>query len=271
MIAQFRHRFLVILSLTVMSASIGCEGGSPPASSSTAQTGQNETKPTTGDDTAAASAQGTYDEPGTKSAALETPVSTDPDSNEGPALIGPTAETESASESSTASKPDSKDFDLQLKDLEGLQELIAEHKGKVVVVDYWSSWCPPCIREFPHLVHLQKQLGEDVVCISACCNYDGLPDEPPESFRKDVQAFLKEHDADILNVIMTVDTTALFKQLNLASIPAVYVYNRDGELAKRFDNEDPDKLKADGEFTYEKDITPLVTELLKAEPAPESK
>ncbi len=248
-----------------MSASIGCEGGSPPASSSTAQTGQNETKPTTGDDAAAATAQGTYDEPGTKSAILEIPASTNPDSNEGPALIGATDETE------TAAKTETGELDLQLKDLEGLQELISAHKGKVVVVDYWSTWCPPCIREFPHLVALQKQLGEEVVCISACCNYDGLPDEPPESFRPDVLTFLKEHNADILNVIMTVETELLFKQLKLASIPAVYVYNRDGELAKRFDNEDPDKLKTDGEFTYEKDITPLVTELLKAAPTVESK
>lgn len=162
------------------------------------------------------------------------------------------------------------DEGLVFKNYEELQELIAEQQGKVVVVDYWSTWCAPCVREFPQLVELQERFGKDVVCISASCNYDGLPDSPPESYREEVQAFLDEQKAgDLVNVVMTVEAEALFEQLNLASIPAVYVYNREGELAQRFDNEDPDKLKESGEFTYEKDIIPLVEELVANEPAAE--
>ena len=48
-----------------------------------------------------------------------------------------------------------------------ITETVAAHKGKVVVVDVWSTTCIPCMKEFPHLVALHKQHGADkLACLS---------------------------------------------------------------------------------------------------------
>lgn len=140
------------------------------------------------------------------------------------------------------------------------QKLVARQKGKVVVLDVWSSYCTPCIREFPNLVRLHKQYPDDVACMSMNLNYAGLKDEPPESFRKEVGDFLRKQGAEFQNVISSDPDTELFDRLDLASIPAVYVYDRRGKLVKRFDN---DQIKGpEDEFTYKKDVIPLVEKLL---------
>ncbi len=49
--------------------------------------------------------------------------------------------------------------ELQILDWEGVQKLLASKKGKIVVLDAWSTSCVPCVREFPNLVGLHKRLG----------------------------------------------------------------------------------------------------------------
>lgn len=250
--SNIKHILSTFVFAALLGALIGCDGGEMKSGGVAEGDGRETTAP------APAANDGTDAQP-----------KADPPAE---SASSESASTDAESKSDTDSDTDqaATDDKLLFKNLEELEELIAEHKGKVVVVDYWSTWCAPCVREFPHLVELQKTYGEDVVCISASCNYDGLPDSPPESFREEVQNFLNENNAaDLINVVMTVEAEVLFEQLKLASIPAVYVYNRDGELAKRFDNEDPEKLKESGEFSYEKDINPLAAELVAAEAAEE--
>ena len=56
---------------------------------------------------------------------------------------------------------------VKILDYEGIMDLVKQHKGKVVVMDAWSTFCEPCIKEFPGLVKLHKQYGPDkVACIS---------------------------------------------------------------------------------------------------------
>ena len=46
---------------------------------------------------------------------------------------------------------------------EKMARLVKQNKGRVVVLDLWSTSCEPCVREFPHLVELQGKHGEDEI------------------------------------------------------------------------------------------------------------
>jgi thiol-disulfide isomerase/thioredoxin len=149
---------------------------------------------------------------------------------------------------------------LEVKSWDQTQQLVAAQKGKVVVVDMWSTWCEPCVREFPNLVKLHRAHPNAVVCLSFNLDYSGAAGETPESFREAVSEFLNKQGATLQNVISSDATDDVFQRLKLGSIPAVLVYGPDGRLAKRFDNDDG--LYGEEGFTYEKQIVPLVEQLL---------
>lgn len=144
------------------------------------------------------------------------------------------------------------------------QDLVKAHKGKVVVMDVWSTSCLPCMKEFPNLVALHEKYGEDqVACISVSCDYEGIKGKPPESYRDRVLAFLKKQNATFENVLSNVESDKVFEMMDVASIPTVYVYDSEGNLKKRFDNDSGEYFKDGGEgFTYEEHIIPLVEEML---------
>ena len=151
------------------------------------------------------------------------------------------------------------EIDLQILDFDGFQELLAAKKGKVVVVDAWSTSCPPCMKEFPNLVALHKKHNpEDLACISLSFDYEGIGS--PEQTKPKVLDFLKSQGATFDNVLSQDESDVLYRKLELASVPAVFVYDRDGKLVKRFDNE---KAASEAEaFTYQQ-VDELVEQLLQ--------
>ncbi len=59
--------------------------------------------------------------------------------------------------------------EIVLPDLEGGTFRLSEHRGKVVIINFWASWCPPCVDEMPSLERLHRALrdkGLEVVAIS---------------------------------------------------------------------------------------------------------
>ena len=160
----------------------------------------------------------------------------------------------------TMTSPPAAAVTLDIKNWDETLALVAQHKGKIVVLDVWSTSCEPCMIEFPHLVELHKKHGGDkLVCVSVSCDFVGIKGKPPESYQDRVLDFLMKQEATFPNVLLNVEPDVLFEKLDLASNPAVFVFGRDGELAKRFDN---DHAKKGEDFTYEKDVLPFVEKLL---------
>src|SRR5262249_59973090 len=81
-------------------------------------------------------------------------------------------------------------FNFELPDLDGKKVSLADYKGKVVIVDLWGTWCPPCREEIPHFVDLYRKYhasGLEIVGI----NYEMVAgDEAREKVRK----YVKEND-----------------------------------------------------------------------------
>ncbi|RMG38329.1 MAG: TlpA family protein disulfide reductase, partial [Planctomycetota bacterium] len=156
---------------------------------------------------------------------------------------------------------------LMIKSWEETQKFIASQDADLIVVDFWSTSCVPCLREFPHLVELyEKYHDRGVQCISVSCDYEGIADMPPESLVPAVLAFLRKQRATFPNILLSTPSDDFYDAFDLGSIPAVAVYARGGKLLKRFDNDEAES--EEDSFTYEKDVIPFVErQLMQRNPA----
>ena len=156
------------------------------------------------------------------------------------------------------------DVALRILDYEGIMNLIEGYQGRVVVVDVWSTSCVPCLKEFPGLVALHEKYGRnDVMCVSVSLDFEGLKGTSPQDDHERVLDYLRRFQATFDNILAGDDADMMYEKLALAAPPAVYVYDRSGKLAKRFDNE---QVRGDGEgFTY-KDVGRLVAQLAAETP-----
>ena len=155
---------------------------------------------------------------------------------------------------------DSAAVQVRVASWEEVEQAIAAHQGKVVVLDVWSTWCQPCVREFPGLVKLHQAHGDKVVCMSLNSNYAGLADEPPEAAMDQVKAFLEQQSATFENFISSTQDMELYQKLDSPSVPIIRVYDKSGKLHKQFDDSSGE-YGQEG-FNYEQHVTPVVEELL---------
>lgn len=120
---------------------------------------------------------------------------------------------------------------LQILDYDAIQKLIAAHRGQVVVLDCWSTSCPPCVEEFPKLVALHKKYDPaQLACISLSFDFEGFG--KPQDVQGEVLKFLEGHGATFENVLGAEPSDTLLKKIQLASIPAVFVYDRQGNVER---------------------------------------
>ncbi|MDH5435717.1 MAG: TlpA family protein disulfide reductase [Gammaproteobacteria bacterium] len=74
---------------------------------------------------------------------------------------------------SAIAEEEKKPVDLTLKDINGHTIELSDYRGKWVVVNYWATWCPPCLEEIPDLVHFhEKYKDKDAVVIGI--NYEDV-------------------------------------------------------------------------------------------------
>jgi thiol-disulfide isomerase/thioredoxin len=165
-----------------------------------------------------------------------------------------------AAEETLAPAAAATEISLQQMNWTEVEALIQKHVGKIVVVDVWSTSCEPCLREFPRLIALQRRYPQDVVCIGLNCDYVGIKKKPPEFYHEKVLKALTDRDAKIVNVLCTMPSDDLFASLKIDSIPAVFVYDREGKRAHTFDNRNPSGA---GEgVSYETQVDPAVATLV---------
>ncbi len=131
-------------------------------------------------------------------------------------------------EASPAEEPEPVDtVELQPVDAVKYHKILEKHRGDIVVVDFWATWCPPCVASFPELVRLHSDYSDKgVTVIAVSADFPGEEDS--------VGDFLKEQEAYFTNLIIRAKNTDEFiSEVSEAwggDLPAVFLYNRSGEL-----------------------------------------
>jgi len=99
---------------------------------------------------------------------------------------------------------------------------LSDYRGKVVVIDFWASWCVPCRRSFPWLNDMHSRYREDGLVIIGV-NVDKDPDAATEFLQKYPAQFKIHYDP----------AGKLAKEFGVRGMPSSFVIGRDGQLVSQ--------------------------------------
>lgn len=99
---------------------------------------------------------------------------------------------------------------------------LSQFRGKPVILNFWATWCPPCVQEMPSMVQLQKKLGDKVVVLAVSTDVDA--DAYKKFVAKNMQGMLTVRDGDNR-------ANALYGTF---AFPETYVIDRDGIIRRKF-------------------------------------
>jgi peroxiredoxin len=114
--------------------------------------------------------------------------------------------------------------DFSAKDIAGNAVKLSDLKGKVVLLDFWATWCPPCRVEIPNLLGIFRQFkNKDFVLISV-------------SLDRDLQAarsFVKDKEMDWVHIIDMEAGREIATLYQVEYIPSTFVIGRKGQIEAR--------------------------------------
>jgi thiol-disulfide isomerase/thioredoxin len=141
---------------------------------------------------------------------------------------------------------------VELKDVtyNALVDAVKAQRGKVVVVDTWATFCPPCMAGYPHLLKLQEEFrSQGLVCMSLSVDRENAK---PKALK-----FLQDKNSTIANYWMAEKDEVWAERWGTNGPPVIFIFDRAGRRAGKFTSL--------GEMDLA-DIDKLVKELLAGKP-----
>lgn len=114
--------------------------------------------------------------------------------------------------------------DFSLTDIQEKEIKLTDYRGKIVLLNFWASWCEPCIKEFPSMIKLIKEMQGDVILLAVSADYE----------RGDIDPFLKAFNVNDENIkVMWDKDQNVAKQYGTFKLPESYIIGKNGELIRK--------------------------------------
>jgi thiol-disulfide isomerase/thioredoxin len=127
------------------------------------------------------------------------------------------------------------DLDFDLIDRQGRRISLSDYRGKVIFINVWATWCPPCIAEMPGIADLYRDSPSDEVVFMLISS---------DEDREKLQAFIKRKEYEDLPIFQVPSQAARLPAMyRTGSIPSTFVIDKKGNLRMKregmadFDNE----------------------------------
>ncbi|MCX8057016.1 MAG: TlpA family protein disulfide reductase [Ignavibacteria bacterium] len=113
-------------------------------------------------------------------------------------------------------------FDFTLKSIDGKSYKLSDFRNKVVVIDFWATWCAPCRKGIPDLIDIQKNYGKDVQVIGITVDENPMEVVPP---------FVKEFK---INYLILIGTDEVYKNYGgINAIPTTFIIDKNGKIVNK--------------------------------------
>ena len=114
-------------------------------------------------------------------------------------------------------------YDFTLQDLEGKPISLSDYKGKVVFIDFWATWCPPCRLSIPYVEKLYEQYKDNEDFVVLGINL--------QESKEDITKFMKKQK---MNYPILLSDKKVISNYKIASIPRFFLIDRNGEIYNKY-------------------------------------
>jgi len=122
-------------------------------------------------------------------------------------------------------------FDFTLMDQNGNEHTLSDYKGKVVFINFWATWCPPCKKELPDIEELYKEynLNQDEVVFLGITNpASAAYPNNTDSEKDEIIAFIEENEYTFPTLFD--ETGEVLKNYNISAFPTTFMIDKEGNV-----------------------------------------
>lgn len=123
-----------------------------------------------------------------------------------------------------------------------LDEFLARHRGQVVMVDFWATWCPPCVKSIPKLIELQGRYGPKGLLIVGLSLDSSRGEETEAQMLARVQSFCQERGVNYPVFVVSEDVTRDPRWLGFNTIPTAFFLDRSGRVVASIGEPETSKM-----------------------------